>query len=119
MTRDEMKNKISMALKDPILQQGFEIICKNLAELEKENEKLMQMLASSADCETCKHYDEDMKTSKELYEDSLQFAYERYPWRVTVASESYRAGYKAAIKETKNLIQSKQKYKRRRKETKE
>lgn len=33
MTIDEMKNKISMALKDPILQQGFEIICKENAEL--------------------------------------------------------------------------------------
>ena len=41
-TKDEMKDKISMALKDPILQQGFEIICKNLAELEKENEELKQ-----------------------------------------------------------------------------
>jgi len=40
MTKDEIKNKISMALKDPILQQGFEIICKNLAELEKENAEL-------------------------------------------------------------------------------
>ena len=40
MTKDEMKNRISMALKDPILQQGFEIICKNLAELEKENAEL-------------------------------------------------------------------------------
>ena len=40
MTKDEMKDKISMALKDPILQQGFEIICKNLAELEKENAEL-------------------------------------------------------------------------------
>ena len=38
--KDEMKDKISMALKDPILQQGFEIICKNLAELEKENAEL-------------------------------------------------------------------------------
>jgi hypothetical protein len=35
MTKDEMKNKISMALKDPILQQGFEIICKENAELKK------------------------------------------------------------------------------------
>lgn len=71
MNKDEMKNRISLALKDPILQQGFEIICKNLAELkkenaelkelEKENEKLMQMLASSSDCETCKHYDEDLE----------------------------------------------------------
>lgn len=31
--KDEMKNKISMALKDPILQQGFELICKENAEL--------------------------------------------------------------------------------------
>lgn len=37
MTKDEMKNRISMALKNSTLQQGFEIICKNLAELEKEN----------------------------------------------------------------------------------
>lgn len=38
MTKEEMKNRISMALKDPILQQGFEIICKENAEL-KENYK--------------------------------------------------------------------------------
>ena len=30
---DEMKNRISMALKDPMLQQGFEIICRENAEL--------------------------------------------------------------------------------------
>lgn len=40
MNKDEMKNRISLALKDPILQQGFEIICKNLVELEKENTEL-------------------------------------------------------------------------------
>ena len=40
MTKDEMKDKISMALKDPILQQGFEIICKENAELKKENTDL-------------------------------------------------------------------------------
>ena len=33
MAKDEMKNRISMALKDPVLQQGFEIICKENAEL--------------------------------------------------------------------------------------
>ena len=33
-----MKNRISMALKDPILQQGFEIICKENAELKAEIE---------------------------------------------------------------------------------
>jgi len=36
MTKDEMKNRISLALKDPILQQGFEVICKDLADLEKQ-----------------------------------------------------------------------------------
>ena len=35
--KDEMKNKISMALKDPILQQGFEIICRENAELRIQN----------------------------------------------------------------------------------
>lgn len=48
MTKDEMKNRISMALKDPILQQGFEIICKNLVELEKQIEKMKC-------CYNCKH----------------------------------------------------------------
>lgn len=33
MTKDEIKNRISMALKDPVLQQGFEIICKENTEL--------------------------------------------------------------------------------------
>ena len=33
MAKDEMKNRISMALKDPVLQQGFDIVCKENAEL--------------------------------------------------------------------------------------
>ena len=44
MTRDEMKDRISMALKDPTLQQGFEIICKENAELKKQLENLQAML---------------------------------------------------------------------------
>ena len=35
MDKDEMKDRISLALKDPILQQGFEIICKENAELKE------------------------------------------------------------------------------------
>ena len=46
MTKDEARlsvmGAISMALKDPMLQQGFEIICKNLSELEKENAELKE-----------------------------------------------------------------------------
>lgn len=40
MTKDEIKDKISMALKDSVLQQGFEIICKNLADLETQIEAM-------------------------------------------------------------------------------
>lgn len=42
MTKDEMKDRISMALKDSILQQGFEIICKENAELKKQNKELQE-----------------------------------------------------------------------------
>ena len=44
--KDEMKNRISLALKDPILQQGFEIICK-------ENAELKEQCSILADCNTC------------------------------------------------------------------
>lgn len=48
MTKDEVRFSvmcaISMALKSPKLQQGFEIICKNLSELEKENAELQDKL---------------------------------------------------------------------------
>lgn len=44
MTKDEMKDKISMALKDPILQQGFEVICSKLSRLEKENAELKEII---------------------------------------------------------------------------
>ena len=37
---NDLKNRISFALKDATLQQGFEIICKRISELEKENADL-------------------------------------------------------------------------------
>lgn len=40
MTKDEIKNRISMALKATVLQQGFEIICKENVELKKRDEQL-------------------------------------------------------------------------------
>ena len=49
MTKDEMKNKISMALKDPILQQGLELICKENVELKGQIEKMKC-------CENCRYY---------------------------------------------------------------
>lgn len=38
---NDLKNRISFALKDATLAQGFEIICKRIAELEKGNEELV------------------------------------------------------------------------------
>lgn len=49
MTEDEIKNRISMALKDPVLQQGFEIICKENVELKEKVEKM-------TDCSNCTHW---------------------------------------------------------------
>ena len=48
-----MKDKISMAFKDPVSQQGFEIICKNLAELEKENAELDCQMNRNKYCYSC------------------------------------------------------------------
>lgn len=57
MTKEELKNKISMALKDPILQQGFEIICKEntelqeqIAELKRDKEDLIFVRDQKAKC---------------------------------------------------------------------
>lgn len=49
MTKDEMKDKISMALKDPVLQQGFEIICKENAELKAKIEKMKKDFSNALD----------------------------------------------------------------------
>ena len=51
--KDEMKNKISMALKDSVLQQGFENLCKNLAELKKENAELKEKISVLLSCKNC------------------------------------------------------------------
>ena len=40
MSKEDMTNRISLALKDPILQMGFEVICSKLSRLEKENAQL-------------------------------------------------------------------------------
>ena len=48
--KDEIKDKISMALKDPILQQGFEVICKENVELKEQlGDKVMQKQKDKAD----------------------------------------------------------------------
>lgn len=62
--KDEIKNKISMALKNPILQQGFEIICKNLAELEKENAEL-RAIAENQQSSNMERYFKNKELEKE------------------------------------------------------
>ena len=48
--KDEIKDKISIALKDPILQQGFEVICKENVELKEQlGDKVMQKQKDKAD----------------------------------------------------------------------
>ena len=53
MTKDEMKDKISMVLKDPILQMGFEVICSKLSRLEKENAELDCQMNRNKYCYSC------------------------------------------------------------------
>ena len=44
MSKEDMINKISFALKDPILQMGFEVICSKLSRLENENAEMKEQL---------------------------------------------------------------------------
>lgn len=70
MTEDEMKNRISMALKEPILQQGFEIICKENTELKTQKiPQLERKIASirgahSVDCKKLKARTEQVERLK-------------------------------------------------------
>ena len=51
--KEEMKDKISMALKDPVLQQGFEVICSKLSRLEKENAEFDCQMNRNKFCYSC------------------------------------------------------------------
>lgn len=65
MDKNEMKNKISMALKDPILQQGFEIICKENAELNYQ--KQARSIAENAVVELSRKNAEAKEIIRELF----------------------------------------------------
>lgn len=52
MTKDELKDRISMALKDQILQQGFEIICKENAEAKERIKTLEYRCENIKDTDT-------------------------------------------------------------------
>lgn len=69
--KDELKNRISMALKDPILQQGFEIICKENTELKTVKIPYLERKiasirgAHSVDCKKLKARTEQVERLKE------------------------------------------------------
>lgn len=69
MTKDELKNRISMALKDPVLQQGFEIICKENAGLKEEvknNEDLATVAYMQGAESQKKKADKQLAKAKEI-----------------------------------------------------
>ena len=77
MTKDELKNRISMALKDPILQQGFEIICKENAELKEEvknNEDLATVAYMQGAESQKKKADKQLAKAKEIIKKFSEFA---------------------------------------------
>ena len=79
MSKEDMMNRISLALKDPILQMGFEVICSKLSGLEKENAELKELCSILAGCNTshssCKNENAEMKKqltkAKELIKEML------------------------------------------------
>ena len=64
MSKEDIMNRISFALKDSVLQMGFEVICSKLARLEKENAELKEQCLILADCNTCKN--ENVEMNKQL-----------------------------------------------------
>ena len=53
MSKEDIMNKISFALKDPVLQMGFEVICSKLSRLEKENAELDCQVNRNKYCYSC------------------------------------------------------------------
>ena len=72
MTKEELKDRISMALKDPVLQQGFEIICKENAELEKENAELKEKLNFSTQYYQGEKAKEQLSEAKKIIENIIR-----------------------------------------------
>lgn len=116
MNIDEMKNRISMALKDPTLQQGFEIICKNLVELEKENAELKEQLKSYNGCgdwdndfHTCRVYlqHEELQECMEQLtkaKDILQRLMENQPTPSSMYEEIDLVGWREVNKEAEQFL---------------
>ena len=79
MNIDEMKNKISMELKNPITQQGFEIICKHLIDKDNSIKKLIADMAGLEEelTEKDKQIDYAKSIIKSLLDNSDEYAEQR------------------------------------------
>ena len=73
MSKEDAMNRISFALKDPVLQMGFEVICSKLARLEKENAELKERIEKMKCCENCRYYSH---TYERCY--SYRYSYRSY-----------------------------------------
>lgn len=71
MSKDEIKNRISMALKDPVLQQGFEIICKENAELKLDLKALEE--ADNINIAHCMKVNGQLLKAKEIIKKFTEF----------------------------------------------
>ena len=71
MTKDEIKSRISMALKDHVLQQGFEIICKENIELKLDIKALEE--ADNHNITHCMKVNGQLYKAKEIIKKFLEF----------------------------------------------
>lgn len=80
MSKEDIMNRISFVLKDPVLQMGFEVICSKLARLEKENAELKEQIEKMKCCENCRYYS---RTYEHCYSyDSYQNCEALSNWRL-------------------------------------
>lgn len=72
MIRDEMKNRISRVLVNPVLKQGFEAMYKEYIELKGESDKLLKNRCKGEEpCLFLKKRDGQLHKAKELIEKML------------------------------------------------
>ena len=121
MTKDEMTNRISMALKDPTLLQGFEVICKENAELDCQmnRNKCCYSCVNATDkcfrkeiecpCEKYKSYKDENAELKEKLEVSEKlrdyWKSSSFDWRHKCTR---RKSFKVAVKAQKQLTKAKE-----------
>ena len=95
MSREDMMNKISFALKDPVLQMGFEVICSKLSRLEKENAELKDKEEAEqfiSEVEMTK-YEELMNKSDECCLKAIEFA-RKCDWNMATFYKNASIGFK-------------------------